>query len=244
MTGVRRKRSGPRRLRLPRAEWLIALTLAVVVLLLGWLAVQVVSLTQDLRTSNTARDALARQVQSLGETPVAGPPGSRGMPGQIGVPGPSGPPGPMGRPGETGKPGMSVTGPPGPSGAVGPAGADSTVPGPTGPPGRDATGAPGEPGKDGAPGEPGQPGEPGAPGKDGAPPEEWTYTDSDGVRYRCRRADDFDPDNPRYQCEPVSDPPAQPTPNQSTDSGPSPDPEPSESSQLLPLLGVLERPSP
>lgn len=230
MTGVRRKESPRRRLALPRAEWLIALTLAFVVVLLGWLAVQVVSLTHDLRTSNTARDALARQVEGLGETPVAGPEGSRGergesVTGPAGPSGPAGPPGPTGPVGASGKPGVSVTGPPGP------AGADSTVPGPAGPPGQDATGAPGKDGADGAPGQPGQDGE------DGSPPTEWTYTDDDGVTYRCRRVADFDPADPRYTCEPVSGPTAEPTATQTS----APQPAPSKEEPALPLLGILDR---
>lgn len=226
MTGSRRKTEPRPGVRLPRAEWLIALTLVLVVLMLGWLAMMVISQQKHLRTSNDARDALARQVQGLGGTPVAGPPGSRGEPGDS-VVGPSGPPGPPGPAGESGKPGPTITGPPGPTGPVGPAGADSTVPGPTGPPGQDATGAPGQPGQDGQDGE------------DGAPPSEWTYTDADGVTYRCRPVDDFDPDNPRYSCTPVSGPTAQP-PADSTPPPSNPGPNENES-PLGPLLGVLDR---
>jgi hypothetical protein len=145
MTGARRKQDARPPFKLPRAEWLIAVTLAFVVLLLGWLAVQVVSLTQDLRTSNSARDALARQVQGLGASPVAGPPGSRGTPGGIGPSGRPGSPGPTGRPGEDGKNGRD--------------GADGS-PGPSGSPGR--------PGDDGANGSDGANGADGSNGSDGA----------------------------------------------------------------------------
>lgn len=214
-------------LRAPRAEWLIALTLAFVVLLLGWLCVKVVSQDRDLRTSNEARDALARQVESLGETPVAGPPGSRGEPGEAGVgeqgpPGPTGPRGPSGKAAPTITPSPGPSGPAGPAGPIGPAGADSTVPGPTGPTGpagQDATGAPGQDGTD---------------GQDGSPPAEWTYVDEDGNEHRCTRVDDFDPDNPRYQCTQTStaspDPDPSPPPSQEPEPGDKP-----TSSGLLPL---------
>lgn len=217
-------------LRAPRAEWLIALTLAFVVLLLGWLCVKVVSQDRDLRTSNEARDALARQVESLGETPVAGPPGSRGEPGEAGVgqqgpPGPAGPAGPSGKPAPTITPSPGPSGPTGPAGPAGPVGADSTVPGPAGspgPPGQDATGAPGQDGTD---------------GEDGAPPAEWTYTDQDGNTYRCTPVDGFDPDNPRYRCTQTST--ASPAPEPSPTQQPSPSDSPS-SPALLPL-SILER---
>lgn len=188
--------------RLPRAEWLIALTLVVVVLMLGWLAVQAVTLTQDLRTANDARDLLARQVQELGHSPVAGPPGSRGDPGQSvtgprgpqGEPGPVGPTGPVGPSGPTGKtgtPGMSATGAPGTAGQPGTAGSKGD-PGPSGPPG-----APGKDGADGAAGKN---------GTDGRPPAGWTYTDPQGVQYTCSPVDGFDPNAPRYKCAAASQP--------------------------------------
>jgi hypothetical protein len=103
-------------------------------------------LQHELVTANTARDALARQVQGLGATPVAGEPGSRGDIGPSGPPGPagpSGPPGPSGSPGRTGTSGrdgsdgvngVSVTGSPGPAGASGVNGADGAA-GPAGPAG-------------------------------------------------------------------------------------------------------------
>lgn len=158
---------------------LLAVAAAVVVgAAFAWIALSVWTLQQDLRAANHARDALARQVQQLGEKPVAGPPGSRGEPGRS-VVGPQGPrgekgergepgrpaptitpsPGPPGRDGEDGEPGASVTGPPGPPG---PSGADSTVPGPAGPPG--------ERGEQGPP---------------GPPPSSWTW-EYGGVTYTCR----------------------------------------------------------
>lgn len=203
---------------LPRAELLLATTLVFVVLFLGWLAVQVVTLSHELRTANTARDALAHQIEGLGEKPIAGPPGSRGEPGRS-VTGPSGPPGSPGPTGPAGSPGPAGTGKPGPSG---PPGADSTAPGPTGPPGQDATGAPGRDGvdgangKDGAPGQDGQPGRDGADGTDGKPPAGWTYTDAKGVTYACTPVDGFDPDAPRYTCTPTSSPSPGPSRPQNT----------------------------
>lgn len=190
----------------------------------AWILLSVQGLQHDLRTSNEARDALARQVQLLGEKPVAGPPGSRGEPGQavIGSPGPSGPPGP---PGPSGKPAPTITPSPGPSGPPGPSGApgaDSTIPGPTGPAG--------PAGKDGAAGQNG------ADGKDGAPPTEWTYTDEDGNEYSCVPVDDFDPDHPRYRCTQTSTASPEPSPTPSD----RPTPSDTASTGLLPL-GLLNR---
>lgn len=149
-----------------------AIVLGVVV---AWIVLTVQSVTDDLRTANEARDALARQVQGLGEKPVAGPPGSRGDPGRAvvgprgprGEPGEPGPTGPSGKPGgdggkgatgDTGKDGVGepgADGEPGTSGANGADGADG-VAGPPGPQG--------EPGPAGPQGEAGQAGEPGPAG--------------------------------------------------------------------------------
>jgi hypothetical protein len=71
------------------------------------------------------------------------------------------------------------------------------VQGPTGPAGQDATGTPGKDGTD---------------GQDGSPPAEWTYADQYGNTYRCTPVDDFDPDNPRYQCTQTAT--ASPTPSE------------------------------
>lgn len=59
------------------------------------------------------------------------------------------------------------------------------------------------------PGEDGEDGQDGADGADGEPPESWTFTTCDALgqctEQRCERAEDFDPDAPRYECEPVED---------------------------------------
>lgn len=118
------------------------------------------SLTDDLRTANQARDALASQVQRLGASPVGGPPGSRGEPGKS-VTGPSGPKGDKGDPGEPGP-----SGSPGPTGATGKTGSSGTdgvgEPGTAG-----ATGAVGPAGPAGPQGEPGPAGPEGPAGEDG-----------------------------------------------------------------------------
>lgn len=197
----------------------------------AWILLSVQGLQNDLRTSNEARDALARQVQSLGGKPVAGPPGSRGEPGKAAV-GARGPTGPEGPPGPAGKPAPTLTPSPGPTGPAGPAGApgaDSTVAGPTGPAGQ--AGADGTNGADGAAGQDG------SDGKNGAPPSSWTYTDQDGNEYSCVPVDDFDPDNPRYHCTQTST--ASPDPSSSPSQQPTPSDSPT-SSGLLPLT-LLER---
>ncbi|GGX99741.1 hypothetical protein GCM10010515_77250 [Streptomyces fructofermentans] len=153
MSAARRK---ARAWLLPRAEWLIAFTAVVFVGFLCWLAVQVVSLSQDLRSANVARDALAAQVEGLGATPIAGPPGSRGEPGESVV-------GPRGEPGEPGAPGPS--GAPGEDGADGDDGTDGTA-GEEGTPG--TTGVVGPAGPQGEPGPAGPQGEPGPAGADGS----------------------------------------------------------------------------
>jgi collagen triple helix repeat protein len=225
MSGVRKK---PRKLHLPRAEWLGLATALIALGLFAGLAILFIDQAQQLRNETARGDALARQVEGLGGTPVAGPSGSPGEPGKtvIGARGPSGPPGPPGAPG---KAAPTITPSPGPTGPVGPSGApgsDSTIPGPTGPAG--ASGAPGQDGQDG---------QDGSDGKDGAPPSEWTYTDQDGNEYECVPVSDFDPDNPRYQCTQTSTASPEPSPS------PSNQPTPSDSqsgSGLLPL-GLLDR---
>lgn len=192
---------------------------------LAWILLAVQGLQDELRTSNDARDALARQVQSLGATPVAGPPGARGEAGKtvVGARGPAGPPGPVGA---SGKPAPTLTPSPGPTGPVGPSGqpgADSTVPGPTGPAG--------------PAGQDGQNGQDGKDGKDGAPPTSWTFTDQDGNTYQCVPVDDFNPDDPRYRCTQTSQVSPEPSPSPSDQPTPSDSP---TSSGLLPLT-VLDR---
>ena len=157
-------------------------------------------LTQD-------RDALARQVQELGGTPVAGPPGLRGEPGEpgVGVTGPSGAPGEDGRDGVDGKDAPTVTPSPGTPGKDGVDGADSTVPGPTGPvgpPGADST----VPGPIGPPGADGRDGVDGEDGSDGQPPAGWTF-EYRNATYTCRPADGFDPSSPQYECDASESPP-------------------------------------
>ncbi|MEU5908903.1 MULTISPECIES: hypothetical protein [Actinomycetes] len=174
-----RRKPHLRRRRVPRAEALIAATALLFAAFMGWLAVQVVTLSVDLRTANSARDALAQQVQHLGHTPIAGPPGSRGQPGESvtgprgpqGEPGPAGPPGPSGSPGPSGKPGRNGTagsdgqdGTPGTPGATGEPGAAGAA-GPAGPQGEQ--GIRGEQGPAGPEGPAGKDGRDGKDGKDG-----------------------------------------------------------------------------
>ncbi|MFJ8538200.1 collagen-like protein [Streptomyces sp. NPDC093591] len=192
MTTTHKRRQ---RMKLPRAEWLGAVTGVLALGLLAALAVLVVDMSRELRAESAARDALARQVEGLGATPVAGPPGSRGEPGAsvTGPPGPQGKQGEKGEQGEPGKPAPTITPSPGPSGPPG-----ATVTGPPGTPGQDATGVPGQDGKDGVDGRDGAPGQ---------PPASWTWTYK-GTEYTCRRVSDFDPDNPRYTCDPVEPEPS------------------------------------
>ncbi|MCX5158068.1 collagen-like protein [Streptomyces sp. NBC_00264] len=155
-----------------RSDLVFALAAAVALAGFAFLVVTMQGLAHDLRTANEARDALAQQVERLGESPVAGPSGSRGQPGAsvVGPPGPqggqgepgpigpTGPVGPSGSPGADGKDGASVVGSPGPTGApgtdgqsvVGPAGPKGDT-GPAGPPGTD-----GKNGTDGRDGKSGQ----------------------------------------------------------------------------------------
>jgi hypothetical protein len=149
-----------------RADVKYAVLAVIAVAAFAGLAIWLQGLSHDLRVSNDARDALARQVQSLGEKPIAGPPGSRGEPGKTvvgpkgdkGDPGPTGPPGPSGSPGKNGKAGTDGTD-----------GTDGVgQPGASGSPGVDgATGPQGEPGPAGPQGEPGPAGQDGQDGRDG-----------------------------------------------------------------------------
>lgn len=162
------------------------------------LAIWVQGLSSDLRVSNDARDALARQVQSLGHSPVAGPPGSRGEAGQSIV----GPRGPKGDTGASGKPAPTITPSPGASGASGKPGvpgADSTVAGPTGPAGADSTVA-GPSGPAGPQGDQGPKGDTGDVGATGPAPSGWTYTDGAGVTYECTPDSDG---STHYTCQPA-----------------------------------------
>ncbi|CAL9666468.1 hypothetical protein SUDANB145_07185 (plasmid) [Streptomyces sp. enrichment culture] len=154
-----------------RGDVLVATAAVVVGGAFAWIVLSVQGLTHDLEVANEARDALAGQVQELGEQPVAGPPGSRGEPGES-VTGPSATtwksPGeelgeqPVAGPGSRGEPGESVTGPSGPPGDRGEPGATGPR-GPSGSPGTD-----GDDGTDGSQGSDGADGEPGAAGPTGA----------------------------------------------------------------------------
>lgn len=168
----------------PRAEAIGILTAVAFLAFMGWLAVQVVQLSGELRDANAGRDVLYQQVQRLGVPPAAGP---RGDPGQSIV----GPPGPEGRPGRDAPTPTPI---PGPSGA----------PGPAGPPGQNATGTPGKDGKDGANGTSGADG---APGSAGQPPTSWTFTSGKDT-YTCTRAPGFDPASPQYTCSTPSPSPS------------------------------------
>ncbi|MEU9557964.1 collagen-like protein [Streptomyces fumanus] len=135
----------------------------------AWIILSVQSLRHELTTANQARDALARQVQELGEKPVAGPPGSRGDPGKsvAGPPGPRGERGPAGPAGPSGPPGAAgARGGDGAAGEPGPVGASGS-PGPAGE--RGAAGSAGEPGAAGPPGPQGEPGPIGPAGPAGPP---------------------------------------------------------------------------
>ena len=151
--------------RVPRRDPVALLLGGLMAVLVAYIWWQTSQLTHDLRTANEARDALASQVQRLGEKPIAGPPGSRGEPGQsvTGPPGPSGPPGPPG------PSGASATGEPGEDGRNGEAGApgSSGQPGEPGQDGASVTGPAGPPGVQGEPGPAGPKGDPGKDGRDG-----------------------------------------------------------------------------
>lgn len=129
----------------------------------AFLVILMQGLGHDLRAANEARDQLATQVERLGASPIAGPPGSRGEPGKgvAGEQGPRGERGPTGPPGATGAPGP--TGPPGEPGASGSPGPSGSA----GRPGEGETGPTGPAGPQGAPGPAGPQGEQGPPGTDG-----------------------------------------------------------------------------
>lgn len=176
-----------------RANLAFALAVALGLAGFAWLVITMQSLAHDLNTANSARDALARQVQQLGEKPVAGPPGSRGEPGQS-VVGPRGPKGEQGEPGPTGptgpggkngKDGTGTTGKPGSAGLSGAPGAAGTdgQPGAAGPQGE--PGPVGPQGPQGPQGERGATGDTGPRGEQGPAPSGWTFTDPQGVSYEC-----------------------------------------------------------
>lgn len=206
-----------------RRDLLFALAVLVGLVAFAWIVITMQSLAVQVRTANTARDALAKQVESLGHTPVAGPPGSRGLPGQS-VTGPKGNPGDQGLPGErgpSGSPGRAgATGKTGPAGSPGPVG-PSGAPGVAGSPGTDgAQGPAGPTGPEGPQGPKGDTGDKGDTGPAGPAPAGWTWTDSAGVTYTCARSGGDD-SAPQYSCAPDSTP------------SPSPSPAPSESPAAL-----------
>lgn len=171
-----------------RADLWFALGAIVALSALAWVVITMQQLSQDLRTANDARDALAVQVQRLGGKPVAGPPGSRGDPGLVGPRGPqgeTGPPGPEGPGGSPGPPGPS--GSPGKHGNNGQAGASGTngqpgAAGATGPAG--PAGPQGPKGDTGPAGPQGEQGPQGDRGPAGPAPSGWTF-DYKGVTYDC-----------------------------------------------------------
>jgi hypothetical protein len=196
-----------------RRDGVFVVALVAGVSVLAWVVITMQGLSHDLRVSNQARDALARQVQSLGHKPVAGPPGSRGEAGASVV----GPRGPKGDTGASGKPAPTITPKPGTSGASGSPGkpgADSTVAGPTGPPGADSTvagpqGEAGVAGPVGPQGDRGEKGDTGDTGATGPAPSGWTYTDGAGVTYTCTPDSDG---STHYTCTAA---PVSPTPSPS-----------------------------
>lgn len=169
----------------------------------AWIVITMQNLSSQVRIANAARDALARQVQSLGHTPVAGPPGSRGLPGQS-VTGPQGPQGIAGSPGPSGAPGTNGSvGTPGEAGPTGAAGA----------PGTDgAQGPAGAAGPQGEQGPKGDTGDTGPQGAAGPAPSSWTWTDPLGITYTCVPDSDG---STRYTCA-TGGGPAQPTPGPTT----------------------------
>lgn len=201
-----------------RADVWFAVAVVCGVAVLAWVVITMQQLSHDLSTANQARDALARQVQHLGASPVAGPPGSRGEQGSS-VVGPRGRSGAPGSPGPSGSPG--TTGASGKAGAVGASGSPGAA-GASGSPGAvgavGATGPAGPAGERGADGKDGTDGRDGADGKDGtngSPPAGWSYTDPAGVEYSCVPVDDFDASSPRYTCAPTSTPSPSDTPTPS-----------------------------
>jgi hypothetical protein len=184
--GSRAARKGHRRGNLVAAAAIVLAAGALASVVTGFLLQ-----SRALDRANHARDLLAAQVQQLGASPVAGPPGSRGdvgpsgAPGLSGAPGPSGAPGspgPSGAPGKDGRNGSSgpagSPGPAGPSGVPGAAGSQGTA-GPTGPAG--PSGPQGDPGPTGPQGEQGPRGEQ---GPTGPPPSGWTF-EYKGTTYEC-----------------------------------------------------------
>ena len=179
-----------------RGDLRFTLGVVVALVVLAWVVITMQELGHDLKFERDYNRTLAQQVRDLGGKPVAGPRGEAGK----SVVGPRGPRGSTGPAGASGHPAPTLTPSPGTSGASGAPGkpgADSTVPGPPGPPGPSSTVA----GPSGPPGPAGSNGTDGEDGSDGKPPAGWTFTYL-GVTYTCRPVDNFDPDNPKYDCQP------------------------------------------
>jgi hypothetical protein len=168
---------GRAQIRAEERRWRRGDVLAVMgALLLGaamaWIVLSIQAMGHNLQYERARGDALARQVEGLGGTPVAGPSGSKGEPGEsvtgppgepggVGPSGPRGPSGSTGAAGKNGSPGTAgASGEPGSVGATGPAG----VAGPQGPQGE--AGPAGPQGEQGPKGDTGDTGEQGAPGPD------------------------------------------------------------------------------
>jgi hypothetical protein len=132
-------------------------------------------------TLSANNDALRKQVEAQGQTPVAPPAGD--VVEQKGDAGPAGPPGPGPDDGQVydavrGYCGLH-------QGCMGSAGEN---------------GEPGAAGADGADGAPGPAGPAGPAGAAGQPPVSWTYTDTLGRDHTCTRTDPFDAMAPTYNC--------------------------------------------
>lgn len=195
------------RIRWRRGDALVAVGAVLLGLVLAGIFFSIRDLQHELYVANGARDALARQVQGLGATPVAGKPGSRGGMGPVGPSGAPGPTGPSGRPGPTGPSGktgatgsagsdgvngVSVTGSPGQDGSDGTSGTDGAA-GPAGPAG--PQGDPGPAGPQGEPGPAGPQGPAGAAGSESSCPDGYSMQtpswDPDALV--CRRDSTPDP---------------------------------------------------
>jgi len=183
-----------------RGDFLAVVAALVLGAAFAWIVLSIQGMAHDLKSKDGDIAALSQQVRDLGGKPVVA--GPKGEPGKS-VTGPRGPRGSPGATGASGKPAPTVTPSPGPSGASGAPGkdgADSTVPGPSGAPGADST-VPGPSGPPGPAGQDGSDGKDGSDGADGKPPASWTFTYL-GSTYTCHPVDDFDENNPKYDCEP------------------------------------------
>lgn len=176
MSGMK-ERLGDNRTRAPLTVVLGLILLA----LIGWIfassfSADNASLRAQAKSLKIAVTALSEQVESLGEEPIVGPPGTPGesIIGPIGLQGPQGPPGPRG------DAVRGVRGAPGTEGASG-------EPGPAGP--------------QGAPGPQGSPGPQGDKGEAGEQPKSFTFTDQFGRTYRCTDEDENENKDGHYKCE-------------------------------------------